>query len=43
MSLPQQPEDGADISKLRNVIIKDYGEYPESVKKEFAGADACIW
>jgi nucleoside-diphosphate-sugar epimerase len=37
--LPQQPEGGADVSKLRNVIIKDYGDYPDSVKKEFAGAD----
>ncbi len=43
ISPPQQPEDGADISKLRNIILKDYGEYPESVRKDFAGADACIW
>ena len=43
ISLPLQPEDGADVSKLRNIIVKDYGDYPESVKKEFAGADACIW
>ena len=43
ISLPQQPEDGVDVSKLRNVIIKDYGDYPDSVKKEFAGAVACIW
>ncbi|EXJ77854.1 hypothetical protein A1O3_09013 [Capronia epimyces CBS 606.96] len=43
ISLPQQPEAGADVSKLRNVIVKDYGEFPDSVKKEFAGADACIW
>jgi len=40
---PPSLEDGSDVSKLRNVIIKDYGDYPESVKKEFAGADACIW
>jgi nucleoside-diphosphate-sugar epimerase len=39
----QSPEDGADVSKLRNIIIKDYGDYPDNVKKEFAGADACIW
>jgi uncharacterized protein YbjT (DUF2867 family) len=43
MSLPLQPKDGADVSKLRNIIITDYGDYPDSVKKEFAGADACIW
>ncbi len=40
---PLQPEDGADTSKLRNVIVKDYGDYLDSVKREFAGADACIW
>ena len=39
----QQPEDGVDASKLRNVIVEDYGEFSESVKKEFDGADACIW
>ena len=37
------PEDGTDVSKLRNVIIKDYGGYPDSVKNDLAGADACIW
>lgn len=41
--MPAVPEDGADTSKLRNVVIKNYGEYPDSIKKEFAGADACIW
>jgi uncharacterized protein YbjT (DUF2867 family) len=39
----EQPENGVDASKLRNVIIKDYGDYPDSVRKEFVGADACIW
>ncbi|KAJ3040700.1 hypothetical protein HDV00_010593 [Rhizophlyctis rosea] len=33
----------ADISKLKSVIIKDYEVYPEDVRKEFAGAQACIW
>ena len=37
------PEDGTNISKLQNVIIKDYGDYPDSVKNDLAGADACIW
>lgn len=36
------PED-VDTSKLKSVVIKDYGEYPDSIKAEFAGADACIW
>lgn len=38
------PEDaGADASKLKSVVIQDYEHYPDDVKKEFAGADACIW
>ena len=36
-------EEGLDASKLQNIIVKDYGDYPDSVRKEFAGADACIW
>ncbi|KAH7375409.1 hypothetical protein B0T11DRAFT_270309 [Plectosphaerella cucumerina] len=35
--------DTPESSKIKNVVIKDYGEYPEEVKKELAGADACIW
>ena len=35
--------DGIQSSKLKSVIIKDYGEYPSHVKAELAGADACIW
>ena len=34
---------GIESSKLKSVIISDYGEYPDHVKAEFAGADACIW
>lgn len=40
---PLKLEDGIDQTKLKNVIVKDYGEYPEDVKKELAGADGCIW
>lgn len=32
-----------DTSKLKCVTIDDYSVYPDRVKKEFAGADACIW
>ena len=35
--------DDIDSSRLKSVIIEEYGEYPEAVKAEFAGADACIW
>ena len=30
-------------SKLRSVVIDDYGSYPEDVRTELAQADACIW
>jgi len=33
----------ADAAKLRSVVIKDYEEYPEDARREFADADACIW
>ena len=38
---------GVGSDKLRSVVIPDYpvtaAEYPEEAKREFAGADACIW
>ncbi|KAJ5154685.1 uncharacterized protein N7500_010124 [Penicillium coprophilum] len=40
---PVQLDKEIDSSKLRNVVIRDYGEYPNNVKAEFTGADACIW
>ena len=35
--------DHINSSKLKSVVIRDYGEYPDDVKAEFVGADACIW
>ena len=35
--------DSRESSKVKSVVIKDYGEYPDQVKKELAGSDACIW
>lgn len=35
--------DGPGASKVKTVIIKDYEEYSDEAKAEFAGADACIW
>ncbi|KAJ6171709.1 hypothetical protein N7470_000776 [Penicillium chermesinum] len=29
--------------KLKSVVVRDYGEYPDHVRAEFEGADACIW
>ncbi|KAL1868539.1 hypothetical protein VTK73DRAFT_3631 [Phialemonium thermophilum] len=42
LSLGKLPDD-ADSSKLKHVKIQDYGKYPDDIKKELAGADACIW
>ncbi|KAJ5530519.1 hypothetical protein N7527_003912 [Penicillium freii] len=36
-------DESIDSSKVRSVVIHGYGEYPDNVKVEFAGADACIW
>lgn len=45
IALARHPVDvpGINSSKVKSVVIKDYGEYPDDVKAEFAGADACIW
>ncbi|KAJ7364349.1 hypothetical protein DFH08DRAFT_680978 [Mycena albidolilacea] len=34
---------GTDATKLKSVVVEDYAHYSDEVKKEFAGADACIW
>ncbi len=43
VSVPDQLGPGADASKLKSVVVRDYDDYPDEVRKEFAGADACIW
>lgn len=44
VSVPDNTPSGADKTKLKTVILEDFGsEYPESVKEELKGADACIW
>ena len=30
-------------SKLKSVVVEDYEKYPDHVKAELSGADACIW
>lgn len=40
---PVTAPDGENAAKLKSVVIGDYGEYPDDVKKELAGANACIW
>ena len=34
---------GLDATKLKTVIIDSYGQYPEDVRREFTGAEGCIW
>ena len=43
VSAPSDLDHHAVVSKLHSVVLDDYGTYPEHVKKELAGADACIW
>lgn len=43
VTAPSDIGDAANAAKLRSVVVKDYGEYSDDVRKEFAGADACIW
>jgi N-acetyl-gamma-glutamylphosphate reductase len=31
------------VTKLRSVVIKDYDEYSDEARREFSGANACIW
>ncbi|PHH86636.1 hypothetical protein CDD83_9945 [Cordyceps sp. RAO-2017] len=33
----------APPGKLKSVVCSDFANYPDSVKRELAGADACIW
>ncbi|VUC26786.1 unnamed protein product [Clonostachys rosea] len=40
---PVTVPDSANASKLKQVLIDKYDEYPENVKKEFVGVNGCIW
>ncbi|KAK0721827.1 hypothetical protein B0T26DRAFT_739232 [Lasiosphaeria miniovina] len=35
--------DTGDASKLKSVICNDFENYPDDVKQDLEGADACIW
>ena len=41
--VPENAGDGADTSKLKSIILKDFTKYPDDVKAQLADADACIW
>lgn len=40
---PIKVDESPHSSKLKSVVVSDYAEYPDHVKADFAGADACIW
>lgn len=42
-AVPRNPGTGADPTKLKSVVCEDFNHYSEPVKRELAGADACIW
>ncbi|KAI8723043.1 NAD(P)-bd-dom domain-containing protein [Fusarium sp. LHS14.1] len=41
--IPEGSGSQVDLSKLKPVACDDFINYPESVKTEISGADACIW
>ena len=43
VSAPSDLGSGADVSKLHSVVLDNYGGYSEDVRKQLAGANACIW
>jgi len=43
VSVPQGVPAGADTSKLKSLVVKDFEKYPEDVKEQIADADAAIW
>jgi hypothetical protein len=43
VALPANVPVGADTSKLKTIIVDDFENYSDDVKKQIAGADACIW
>ncbi|KAF4962497.1 hypothetical protein FSARC_9420 [Fusarium sarcochroum] len=35
--------EGLDATKMKGIIVDDYGQYPEGVRREFVGAHAGVW
>ncbi len=42
-AVPANLRPGGDPSKLKSVVCSDFSNYPDDVKSQLAGADACIW
>lgn len=44
VEVPDAVSSPKDKEKLKTVVLEDFGsEYPEDVKEQIKGADACIW
>ncbi|EXJ53443.1 uncharacterized protein A1O5_13311 [Cladophialophora psammophila CBS 110553] len=43
ITVPDNLGTEADTSKLKSVVLEDFAKYPDDVKKQLEGADACIW
>jgi len=41
--VPSNAGPGADPSKLQSVVCDNFENYSDTVKKQLAGADACVW
>ena len=40
---PFSVQEGTNATKLKSVVVEDFGSYSDDVRKEFEGANACIW
>ena len=43
VTAPPNLEPGSDPSKLQSLVIQDYSEWPDALKRELSGAAGCIW
>ena len=43
VSTPANLGPNANPGKLKSVVLENYDSYPDEVKRQLSGADACIW
>jgi hypothetical protein len=45
LTAPLQNSDAktSGVEKVKSLVLQDFTEYPEDVKRDLADADACIW
>ncbi|KAI9647088.1 hypothetical protein NHQ30_005090 [Ciborinia camelliae] len=41
--LPASLGPDTNNTKFKSVVCQDFENYPENVKRELSGADACVW